>query len=223
MNLDGGDYHPLYAQRKTIGYNQMTEVVELANKNFAAIFSDPNAAHGAGTLGIFNRSLGPDQTSPDKADYTVDPGALDWPSSKFYLHSLHIPDAQATGHVGAGNSGAYRSPAPLPNGNILVSYAANAMDLASFQGNFDLFIMDGSREPRLRSPATPRPTSCIRWRCTNVSTVGSSSRAATKRTPTPACTERGESGAPSQRGRCHGDKRQYSGGAPVSKHADWAR
>src|SRR5262249_58944036 len=57
MNLDGGDYHPLFAQRKTVGFTQMTEVVELADKNFAAIFGDMNAAHGAGTLGVFNRSV----------------------------------------------------------------------------------------------------------------------------------------------------------------------
>ena len=63
MNLDGGDYHPLFAQRKTVGFEQMTEVVELANKNLAAIFSDQGSAHGAGTLGLVNRSLGPDQLS----------------------------------------------------------------------------------------------------------------------------------------------------------------
>jgi hypothetical protein len=142
MNLDGGDYHPLYAQRKTIGFAQMTEVVELADKNFAAIFSDRNAAHGAGTLAVFNRSVGPDQTSPDAADYTMDPSALDWPAPKFYLHSLSIVDSAATGHTGPGNTGAYRSPAPLPNGQLVASYAANATDLSSFAGNFDLFIVD---------------------------------------------------------------------------------
>src|SRR5262249_19313755 len=39
INLDGGDYHPLYAQRGSIGYPEATQVVELADKNFAAIFS----------------------------------------------------------------------------------------------------------------------------------------------------------------------------------------
>src|SRR6185369_9578303 len=76
MNLDGGDYHPLFAQRKTVGFEQMTEVVELANKNLAAIFSDHGSAHGAGTLGLINRSLGPDQLSQDPADYVSDPGAI---------------------------------------------------------------------------------------------------------------------------------------------------
>src|SRR5262249_49946561 len=135
MNLDGGDYHPLFAQRRTIGYDQMTEVVELANKNLAAVFSDRGAAHGAGALGIINRSIGPDQLSTNPQDFTEDQNAVGLPDDplyvKFYLHSLRMPDGAATGHVGAGNTGAYRSPAPLPNGNLLVSYAANAMDLAS--------------------------------------------------------------------------------------------
>jgi hypothetical protein len=150
MNLDGGDYHPLYAQRGTIGFDQMTEVVELANKNLAAIFGDRGAAHGAGTLGVFNRSLGPDQTSTDPADYTVDPAAITWPVDNFYLHSLHVVDSAASGRVGAPTSGAYRSPATLPNGQLLVSYAANATDLSSFTGNFDIHLMDpitGQRTP----------------------------------------------------------------------------
>jgi hypothetical protein len=143
MNLDGGDYHPLYAQRRTIGYAQMTEVVELADKNFAAIFGDQNAAHGAGTLAVFNRSVGPDQTSADPADYTADPKAINWPVSNFFLHSLRVLDSKATGHTGAGNTtGAYRSPAPLPNGQLIVSYAANVTDLTNFSGNFDLYLVD---------------------------------------------------------------------------------
>ena len=156
MNLDGGDYHPLFAQRKTVGFEQMTEVVELANKNLAAIFSDHGSAHGAGTLGLINRSLGPDQLSQDPADYVSDPGAIGWPAPNFYVHSLHFPDGAASGHQGAGNTGAYRSPAPLPNGNLLVSYAANAMDLKSFTGNFDIYVMDeitGQRTQVTNDPA----------------------------------------------------------------------
>ena len=156
INLDGGDYHPLYAQRSSIGFAQMTEVVELASKNFAAIFGDRGAAHGAGTLGIINRSLGPDQLSSDPADYTVDPGAIDWPVGNFYLHSLHLVDGAATGHVGGANAGAYRSPAALPNGQLLVSYASGAPDLASFTGNFDIHLMDpvtGQRTPLTNDPA----------------------------------------------------------------------
>jgi hypothetical protein len=49
INLDGGDYHPLFAQRNTVGFDQFSSVVELADKNFAAIFSERGAAHGAGS------------------------------------------------------------------------------------------------------------------------------------------------------------------------------
>src|SRR6185436_7907455 len=63
QNLDGGDYHPLYAQRSTIDFNQLTGVVELADKNFAMILSERGAAHGAGTLAVVNRSIGVDELS----------------------------------------------------------------------------------------------------------------------------------------------------------------
>jgi hypothetical protein len=155
LNLDGGDYHPLFAQRRTIGFDQMTEVVELANKNLAAVFSNRGAVHGAGTLGILNRSLGPDHHSPNAADYSVDPGAMSWPEPKFFLHSLCF---EGTGNcqLPAATAGAYRSPAPLPNGNLVVSFAANVMDVTSFSGNFDLYVVDeisGARTQLTNDPA----------------------------------------------------------------------
>jgi hypothetical protein len=138
-NLDGGDYHPLFGQRATIGFHQVTDIVELTDKNFAAIFSDPGAAHGAGALGIVNRSLGPDQHSDDPADYLQDPGAKDWPNPEFFQHSVRFLDGN--GKVGQAG-GVYRNPAPLPNGKILVSYAANVQDITSFTSNFGLFVVD---------------------------------------------------------------------------------
>ncbi|HEX2670154.1 MAG TPA: hypothetical protein VHM25_04740, partial [Polyangiaceae bacterium] len=78
MNLDGGDYHPLFGQRNTIDFDQLTDVVELSDKNFAAILSDNGAVHGAGTLAIINRSVGIDQLSDDPATYVQSPSAKDW-------------------------------------------------------------------------------------------------------------------------------------------------
>lgn len=109
QTLDGGDYHPLFAQRKSIGYEQFTEVAELADRNFIAVFSDRGAVGGLGTIGIFNRSLGPDQFDRD-------------PSDRFYLKSMHLPDPAATGKKGS--PGAYRSPSPLPTQGFLATYAA---------------------------------------------------------------------------------------------------
>ena len=152
MNLDGGDYHPLFGQRASVGFNQFTEVVELADKNFAAIFSSRGAARGAGTLAIINRSLGIDQRSENADDYVQNAAAMTWPNPAFYQHSIHLPDPAATGVVGA-TAGAYLSPSALPNGKVLVSYAPDTTNLTSIGGAFGLFTIDplsGERRELLR-------------------------------------------------------------------------
>ncbi len=149
LNLDGGDYHPLFGQRDTIGFDQLTDVVELADKNFAAILSDNGAAHGAGTLALINRSVGVDQLSTTPSDYVQSPSAISWPNPNFFQHSLRLLDPAATGKLAA-TQGAYRSPSPLPTQNLLASYAANVVSLADFQGNFDIVEVDtttGARTP----------------------------------------------------------------------------
>ncbi|HYQ14163.1 MAG TPA: hypothetical protein VEQ58_00340, partial [Polyangiaceae bacterium] len=154
MNLDGGDYHPLFGQRATIGFNQFTEVVELSDKNLAAIVSERGAVHGAGALAVVNRSIGIDQRSEDAADYVQDPAALGYPNLKFYQRSIRMMDPAATGQL-SGTQGAYRSPAPLPNGDILVSYAANVVALDDFDGNFDIVTVNastGQRSPLISGP-----------------------------------------------------------------------
>ncbi len=149
INLDGGDYHPLFGQRSTIGFNQFTEVVELADETLAAIVSDKGVLHGAGTLMIINRSIGIDQASDNPEDYTQDPSAIDALNPAFYQHSMRIIDPAATGKLN-GTTGAYRSPSPLPDGRLLASYAANVTDLTNFSGNFDIVVVDpltGERTP----------------------------------------------------------------------------
>ena len=145
-NLDGSDYHPLFAQRGSIGYYEAREPIELADKNFAAIFSDPGTPHGGGTLGIFNRSIGVDFTSTDPADFPIDgsvinPSAPASPEPSFFLHSLSFPDSSASGHTGQPTSGVYTSPRPLPDGNLLVSFGATA-DVGQFQGDYDVYVFD---------------------------------------------------------------------------------
>jgi len=140
QNLDGGDYHPLFGQRSTIGHNQFTDVVELTDKNLAAIFSQKGSAHGAGTLAVINRSIGVDQSSPDPVDYVQDPNAIDWPNPKFFQRSIRVLDPAATGR--GPTQGAYRNPAALPNGKILVSYAPNVIDTTAFSGKFELVVVD---------------------------------------------------------------------------------
>lgn len=154
INLDGGDYHPLFGQRGTIGFDQFTDVVELSDKNLAAILSERGAAHGAGALALVNRSLGIDQLSETEADYVQDPGAMTYPNFTFYQRAVHILDPAATGRL-AGTQGAYRNPSPLPDGNLLVSYAANVVALEDFSGNFDIVLVDtatGQRTPLIGGP-----------------------------------------------------------------------
>jgi hypothetical protein len=154
MNLDGGDYHPLFGQRATIGFDQLTDLVELADKNFAAILSDKGAVHGAGTLAIINRSIGIDQLSTTPADYAQNPAAISWPNPLFYQHSVRLLDPAATGKL-AGTQGAYRSPALLPTQNLLASYAGNVVALDNFNGNFDIVEVDtstGARSPLVTGP-----------------------------------------------------------------------
>lgn len=135
LNWDLTDYHPLLAQRSaspyasmtdiammgpSIGYSAATDIREGTNGNFIVILSDlgvdgkPVLPGGGGALATFNRSIGPDEQG------RRDPG---------YLPSLQLIDAAtATGRAGA--TAAYRSPFPLPDGQLMASYAPNATALA---------------------------------------------------------------------------------------------
>ncbi len=113
------------------------------------ILSDRGAQHGAGTLAIVNRSIGIDQTSADPADYLVDEALIGRPANEFFQESLTILDTAATGKLGA-TAGAYRDPAPLPDGRLLVAYAPNVTSLESFSGKFEIVVVDtvtGARSP----------------------------------------------------------------------------
>jgi hypothetical protein len=135
INWDLTDYHPLLAQRAqspyvsltdlammnpSIGYGAATDIREGSDGNFLLILSDvgtdgkPVLPGGGGALAIFNRSIGPFEQGRS------DPG---------YLPSVRIIDeANATGR--AGSPGAYRSPVPLPDGQIMASFAPSATALA---------------------------------------------------------------------------------------------
>ncbi len=140
INMDGGDYHPLFAQRSSVAFDQMTDIVELSDKNLVGIFSDRGAQHGAGTLVVVNRSVGIDQRSDRPEDFPQDPGAIDHFNSDFFQRSMRILDEGATGKPGE-TRGAYRSPSPLPDGRLLVSYAPDVTDVASFSGGFGIFVV----------------------------------------------------------------------------------
>jgi hypothetical protein len=154
INLDGGDYHPLYGQRGSLGYREVSQGVHLADKNFAAIFADHATPHRGGALGVFNRSMGVDLGSPDPADYPSDPSlsnpaSASSPDAAFFLHSLRVPDPSATGRATGATTGLYASPAPLPDGRILVSWGA-ASSAGSFGGDYDVYVVDSSSGARTR-------------------------------------------------------------------------
>lgn len=119
--IDGGDYHPLYASRRSLGFASATEVEQLPDQNFVFIAAPIGSPEGAGSLAMFNRSLGPDQDDRD-------------PSDTQYLHSLDMP-ARGVHHGGAG---LYRSPSPLPTGAVLVSCATGVTDADATRVDFDL-------------------------------------------------------------------------------------
>jgi hypothetical protein len=126
QNLDGGDYHPLFAQRKSIGYERATEVIELANRDFAFIGAPDGAVDGAGTLVVLNRSIGPDQDDRPAGD-------------RAYIHSMSVP---VPGASVEGGKGAFRSPATVPSGRIVLSCDLAAASLTAGPFHWDLCQLD---------------------------------------------------------------------------------
>ncbi|HXI57002.1 MAG TPA: hypothetical protein VNO55_13135 [Polyangia bacterium] len=139
MNWDLTDYHPLLAQRAqssstfddtlhpSVGYQQATEIREGLDRNFLVILSDAGSKGAGGALATFNRSIGPFQA--DRTEVT-------------FLRSLVIVDAAAHGRDGT--AGVYRSPASLPNSEILASYAANVAHPATDVPKYDLVAVNDS-------------------------------------------------------------------------------
>jgi hypothetical protein len=141
QNLDGGDYHPLFAQRPSIGFESATELIELANRNFAMVAAPLGSKDGGGTIVVVNRSIGPDQSDRAAGD-------------KSYVHSLTTPVPGAFG----GDSGVFRSPAPLPTGRMLASCDLQASALDAGSPHYGLCELDpsGIDPPRLVFSAPDR-------------------------------------------------------------------
>ncbi len=123
-NFDGGDYHPLYAQRQSVGFDQATDVEPLPDGNFVFVAGTLGSPEAAGSIAVFNRSLGPDQSDRD-------------PEDRSYLHSLRMPLRGAP----AGGVGLYRSPAVLSDGRVVVSCAQTETDPNATAVDFDLCLL----------------------------------------------------------------------------------
>ncbi len=118
-NLDGSDYHPLFAQRDSVGYRSATEIVEQLDRNLVIVAAPLDARDGAGNIVIVNRSIGPDQDDRPAGD-------------RFYIASQRRPAP----------AGAWRSPYPLPSGRLLVSCDRGSTDLTAGNFDFDLCELD---------------------------------------------------------------------------------
>jgi hypothetical protein len=119
QNLDGGDYHPLFAQRDSVGYEAATEIVELLDRNLAMVAAPIDAADGAGRLIVINRSIGPDQDDRD-------------PNDRYYISAQRF----------VGGRGLFRSPYPLPSGRILASCDRDADDVRAGGYDWELCEVD---------------------------------------------------------------------------------
>jgi hypothetical protein len=65
-------------------------------------------------------------------------------------------DGAVSGKPGTPTAGAFTSPSALPNGDILVSFASNVVDVANFNGRFEIVVVDsvtGQRSPLISDPA----------------------------------------------------------------------
>lgn len=127
INLDGGDYHPLFAQRPSIGFASATEIVELANRNLAFVASTLDARDGGGSIAIVNRSIGPDQSDRARGD-------------RAYIHALTTPISGAL----SGETGIFRSPSPLPDGSLIASCDLDATDLSAGDPHYALCQLDSA-------------------------------------------------------------------------------
>lgn len=121
QNLDGGDYHPLFAQRASVGFSAATDIVEQLDRNLAMVASPIGAV--AGTVAVVNRSLGPDQDDRD-------------PNDRAYLPSRRFPFPSAFSAAGGSSgTGAYRALSILPSGRLLAACdrAATSLTQASMR------------------------------------------------------------------------------------------
>jgi hypothetical protein len=126
QNLDGGDYHPLIAQRPSVGFASATDLIELVDRNFALVAADLHAADGGGRIAIVNRSIGPDQTDRD-------------PSDRAYIHSV----------TSLTSSGVFRSPAALPSGRLIAACDLSTDDPSQGPHHYALCELDLGSAPRV--------------------------------------------------------------------------
>jgi hypothetical protein len=148
LNPDGGDYHPLVGQRSRdrgdldgpevggIGFEQLTDLTELPDRNFAFVLSNHGDLFGGGTLAVLNRSVGVDQ-----------PGRN---GDTFYIHSVRVVDADGRDSLPSLSRATYRGPAALPTGWLVVSAdtAVSPADLSGGSVDYGLYAVNPRNDRR---------------------------------------------------------------------------
>jgi hypothetical protein len=131
INPDGSDLHPLFASRGNLGFEMAFGVRAQVGGAYAATFADRSSQFGAGAIGLLDRSLGPDDVAR-----LADP-------DPFLFHGFALPVAGASGK-GQSAGGAFRDPAPLPDGNLLAACDLASRDLSnpSFPPDYGLCLLD---------------------------------------------------------------------------------
>ena len=71
----------------------------------------------------------------------IDPNAPHAVEDNFFLRSLSFADGAVSGKPGAPTTGLFATPAPLPDGRLLVAFGA-ASDPATFGGDYDVYVYD---------------------------------------------------------------------------------
>ena len=109
------DYHPHHGQ--TVPSEASFHIRELPDGRDVVVMLDRGNQWEGGGLAVIERQLGPDVTAAQMANLSV-PG---------FMHAVSVIDRAAASSKKS--LGMYRDPAPLPDGRLVVSYAAGAIDL----------------------------------------------------------------------------------------------
>lgn len=131
---------------------------ETADGNYLAVLLDREAVWSAGALVLIDRNLGPEVYTPALSGLSL-PGFLH-PTSFLGPYGSHDdePGIRRTHSMGA-----YRDPAPLPDGRVVVSYADGLVALRdrTRPPNFSLYVLTIGRDPSTGQAIIARRESLI--------------------------------------------------------------
>ena len=129
INLDGGDYHPLYAQRGTIGYPRGDARRRARRQELRGDLPRSGTPHGGGALGRL-QSLDRHRFHEHEPGRLPDRSGRDRPEraaaarARLLPALAALPRSERDGAPGSRRPASTRRRAPLPGGQMLVSFGA---------------------------------------------------------------------------------------------------